>query len=140
MPSYTLRLGLESSFRSLDINAGTLGLTALAIGDGPVHNLGLECVVDADKILAGHLAEGFLVAADWPKATVEPATKVAATTAITRRCKYILISFRSFLIFTNAKNWRQRAPAIARPQLIVTIENRVLAAVVVATNRGQRDL
>src|ERR1700754_3690353 len=50
------------------------------------------------------LARGFLVPADWPNATVEPATKVAPTTPITRRCKYIRISFRCFLFSMNANN------------------------------------
>src|SRR5262249_22129200 len=46
--------------RSLDIEDGTLGLATLAVGDSPVHHLGLDAVVDAEEVLAGHLAEWFL--------------------------------------------------------------------------------
>src|SRR5215475_7547350 len=45
---------------SRDIDPGTLGLTALAIGDCPIHNFGLEGILDADEIFAAHLAEWFL--------------------------------------------------------------------------------
>src|SRR4030095_7462156 len=47
---------------SRDINAGTLGLTPLAIGDGPVDDLPFEIFFEAEKILARHLAERFLSA------------------------------------------------------------------------------
>src|SRR5262245_5675331 len=45
---------------SRNVDSGTLGLTALAIGDGPIHNFGLEGILDADEIFAAHLAEWFL--------------------------------------------------------------------------------
>src|SRR5215831_7026631 len=45
---------------SRDIDPGTLGLTALAIGDCPIHNFGLEGILDADEIFAAHLAQRFL--------------------------------------------------------------------------------
>ena len=37
-----------------------VGLAAFAIGNGIVHDLELEDVLDGEEILAGHLAEGLL--------------------------------------------------------------------------------
>src|SRR5215467_3858917 len=52
---------------SRDIDAGTLWLTALAIGDRPVDDLWLEAFLDAEKVLARHLTEWFLYVVGLPK-------------------------------------------------------------------------
>ena len=45
---------------SRDIDAGTLGFTPLAMGDGPVHDLGLEGFLYAYKFSAVQIAEGLI--------------------------------------------------------------------------------